>query len=326
MSSRICSCIVALFLLASNARANWYLVWSDEFNGSSIDPNHWTFDIGTGPPYPGWGNDELEFYTSRPENAYVSGGALHIVARQESFSGASYTSARLKTQGLFGKVYGRFEFRASLPGGQGLWPALWLFPVDSVYGPWAASGEIDVMENIGGEIGSIKGTFHYGGVFPNNVVTGQSDEFPVGQTVTDFHVYALEWSTNSLKWFVDGQNFETQTSWWSSGGPYPAPFDRPFYIIMSLAVGGYFVGPPPASTVFPQEMQVDYVRIYDTAPNSSSQLSFQRVGANLILAWSSGILQSAPILAGPWVDMPEANSPYTVSPLAPSQFYRVRLP
>jgi len=317
---------VALFLSAVNIQAEWHLVWSDEFNGSSIDTNHWTFDIGTGPPYPGWGNNELEFYTSRPENAYVSNGVLHVVARKESFGGANYTSARMKTQGLFGKVYGRLEFSARLPGGQGMWPALWIFPVDSVYGPWAASGEIDVMENIGGEIGSIKGTFHYGGSFPNNVVTGMSYEFPVGQRVTDFHVYALEWSTNSLKWFVDGQNFETQTSWWSSGGPYPAPFDQPFYIIMSLAVGGYFVGPPPTNAVFPQEMQVDYVRVYDTGPILPSLLSLQRVGGSLVLTWSDGILQTSLSLAGPWLDLSEASSPYSVSPVGLRQFYRVRAP
>ena len=182
------------------------------------------------------------------------------------------------------------------------------------------------MENIGGEIGSTKGTFHYGGVFPNNVVTGQSYEFPVGQTVTDFHIYALEWTTNSIKWFVDGQNFETQTDWWSSGGPYPAPFDQPFYLIMSLAVGGYFVGPPPSNATFPQEMQVDYVRIYDTAPISPSAISVQRVSGNLVLTWSNGILQSAANIDGPWFDVSEANSPYSVSPIGPQQFYRLRQP
>jgi beta-glucanase (GH16 family) len=127
--------------VAGRAQADLQLAWSDEFDGSSIDTNHWAFDIGNGPPgLSGWGNGELEYYTSRPQNAYVSNGILHIVARQESYGGQNYTSAKMKTAGLFGKTYGRFEFRARLPQGQGYWPALWMMPQDSVYGSWASSG------------------------------------------------------------------------------------------------------------------------------------------------------------------------------------------
>src|SRR5438034_2451702 len=121
----------------------------------------------TGPPYPGWGNNELEYYTSRPENVYVTNGLLHIVALQESYNGSSYTSAKLKTRGLFLQKYGRFEFRARLPQGQGYWPALWLMPEDSVYGGWASSGEIDVMENKGSDPTNVLGTLHFGGTYPN---------------------------------------------------------------------------------------------------------------------------------------------------------------
>ncbi|WP_050785596.1 family 16 glycosylhydrolase [Pedosphaera parvula] len=253
--------------------ADGQLVWSDEFDGSSINTNHWTFDIGNGPSgLPGWGNNELEYYTSRPENAFVSNGVLHIVAKKESYNGQNYTSAKLKTTGLFSKRYGRFEFRARLPQGQGYWPALWMMPQDSLYGGWAASGEIDVMENKGSDPTTVLGTIHYGGQWPNNQYShGPSFTFTGVDSVTNFHTYALEWSTNFVKWYVDGQLYETQTSWWSSGGASPAPFDQPFYIMMNLAVGGNFGGNPDTNTIFPGEMQIDYVRVYELVPTPASQ-------------------------------------------------------
>jgi len=279
-----------VFALSTNltlpgpTNAYWQLVWNDEFSGDSIDPTHWTFDIGTGPPYPGWGNNELEYYTSRTNNAYVAGGLLHIVAQSESYSGSSYTSAKMKSLGLFSQTYGRFEFRAKLPQGQGYWPALWMMPVNSVYGGWAASGEIDVMENIGSDLADVYGTIHYGGVSPNQKQSsGPSYTFPAGDSVTNFHVYALEWTSNAICWYMDNQLYETQTYWWSSGGPYPAPFDQPFYLIMNLAVGGNFPGSPNGSTVFPGDMQVDYVRVYVWAP--TPQLTIIPSGANVVLTW-----------------------------------------
>jgi hypothetical protein len=170
----------------------------------------------------------------------------------------------MKTFGLFDKTYGRFEFRAALPQGQGYWPALWMMPQDSVYGGWAASGEIDVTENRGSDPTTVLGTIHFGGQWPNNLQShGPSFTFPAGDSVTNFHTYALEWTTNAIKWFVDDQLYETQTSWSSTGGGYPAPFDQPFYIIMNLAVGGNFGGNPDTNTLFPGEMLVDYVRAYD---------------------------------------------------------------
>ncbi|MDB6111839.1 MAG: hypothetical protein JWR69_3589 [Pedosphaera sp.] len=254
--------------VADRTNAASQLAWSDEFDGTVIDPNHWTFDIGNGPPgLSGWGNNELEYYTSRPQNAYVTNGILHIVARQESFGGQNYTSAKMKTSGLFSKPYGRFEFRARLPQGQGYWPALWMMPQDSVYGSWASSGEIDVLENRGSDPTTVLGTIHFGSPWPNNAQShGPSYTFPSGDSVTNFHTYAVEWATNSIKWFVDDQPFETQTSWWSSGGIYPAPFDQRFYILMNLAIGGNFGGNPDTNTVFPGEMQVDYVRVYNLVP------------------------------------------------------------
>jgi beta-glucanase (GH16 family) len=253
----------------ATARADWQLTWSDEFGGNSINTTNWTFDVGNGSG--GWGNNELEYYTSRPQNVYATNGLLHIVAQKESYSGYHYTSAKLKTTGLFNQKGGRFEFYAKLPQGQGYWPALWMMPQDAVYGGWAASGEIDVMENKGSNPTNVLGTIHYGGMYPNNThSSGPSFDFPGGDSVTNFHLYALEWTSNAISWYVDNQLYETQTSWWSSSNPtntgirnpYPAPFDQNFYIIMNLAVGGNFGGNPDDTTVFPGDMQVDYVRAY----------------------------------------------------------------
>src|SRR5262249_46366527 len=153
---------------------------------------------------------------------------------------------------------------ARLPAGQGYWPGLWLMPENSVYGGWAASGEIDVMENKGGDPATVLGTIHFGGPYPANASSdGPRYTFPPGDSVTNFHTYLLDWTSSAIRWSVDNQLYETQTNWWSSGGPYPAPFDQPFHIIMNLAVGGNFGGNPDAATVFPGEMLVDYIRVYD---------------------------------------------------------------
>jgi beta-glucanase (GH16 family) len=243
------------------ALAGWQLAWSDEFSGTNVDSSKWSFDTGNGQG--GWGNGELEYYTTRATNVYVSNGVLHIVARKENYSGYSYTSAKMKTLGHFSTLYGRFEFRVKLPQGTGYWPALWLMPVNSTYGGWAASGEVDIMENKGRIPTEVMGTLHYGGSYPNNVHTGAVYDFPNGGSVTGWHVYAMEWTTNQFSWYVDGVLYETQSAWYTSGYPYPAPFNIPFYIIMNLAVGGQFDGPPTGSTVFPGDMQVDYVRVYN---------------------------------------------------------------
>ncbi len=271
---KILSCTFAalslVFALAGTARAEWKLAWSDEFDSNEINSNHWRFDIGNGNG--GWGNRELEYYTSRPENAYVSNGLLHIVASSEKYHGFKYTSAKMKSSGLYFKRYGRFEFRARLPQGEGYWPALWLMPQDSAYGGWSASGEIDIMENRGSNASTVLGTIHFGGMYPRHDQShGAPFTFKNGDSVTNFHVYALEWTTNAIRWYVDDHLYETQTSWWSSSSrtntavrnPYPAPFDKPFYILMNLAVGGEFGGNPDTNTVFPGEMQLDYVRVYD---------------------------------------------------------------
>jgi beta-glucanase (GH16 family) len=297
-----------LVCLPACSLADWRLVWNDEFNGVAVDASRWTYDIGTGPPFPGWGNNELEYYTSRPQNVVLSNGLLHIIAQKENFGGAAYTSARLKTQGRFSTTYGRFEFRARLPTGQGFWPAFWLMPRDSVYGSWAASGEVDIMENRGQDPATVFGTLHFGGEYPTNTQSfGPSFKFQSGDSVANFHVYALEWSTNSFSWYVDDQLYETQTSWWSSGGPFPAPFNQPFYLLLNLAVGGHFVGDPNAGTVFPGELQVDYVRVYDYSPGPVPALRFIAIrgpGATLVLAGTNG---------------PPSGTFYLLGTLAPAQ-------
>jgi beta-glucanase (GH16 family) len=271
-------CLIASFFFigAGQAHAGWQLLWSDDFDGSSINSTNWIFDSGNGNG--GWGNHELESYTTRTQNVYVANGALHIVARKENYDGQQYTSAKLKTRGLFSQKYGRFEFYAKLPQGKGYWPALWMMPEQAVYGHWAASGEIDVMENRGSDPEKVFGTLHFGGVSPHNAQShGPGFNFPTGDSVNNFHLYAVEWTTNAISWYVDDHLYERQTNWWSSSNPsdskdrnpYPAPFNQPFYIIMNLAVGGMFGGNPDDKTTFPGEMQVKYVRVYGEAPSSS---------------------------------------------------------
>jgi beta-glucanase (GH16 family) len=320
-------------------QTDWNIVWSDEFNGTNIDYSHWSFETGTGSG--GWGNNELEYYTSRPQNAYVTNGLLHIAAIHENFNGATFTSARMKSQSLFTKKYGRIEFRAKLPTGKGYWPALWMMPQDSAYGGWAASGEIDIMENKGSDPTTVLGTIHYGGAYPNQTQSfGPAYTFPNGGSVTNFHTYLLDWSSNSISWSVDGQVYETQTSWWSSSNPtntsirnpFPAPFNQTFYLIMNLAVGGNFDGNPTNTAIFPGEMQVDHVRVYDkTAP---LKLSVTKSNSNVVLSWPANIVCHLQVqtnfsgISTNWVNLIGAANPHVVSPGLPNRnvFYRLQSP
>ena len=240
------------------------LVWSDEFNAARLDPEAWYFESGDGSQYgiPGWGNNELQWYL--PDSAELRNGTLAITARKESQNGKSYTSARINTRDRFAFRHGRIEARIRMPKGQGLWPAFWLLPQDNAYGTWAASGEIDIVEatNPGATGGNtIYGTLHYGGQFPNNVLSGE--QYGVATDVTaDFHTYVLEWDQAEIRWYVDSILFAVRNTWFTTAAPFPAPFDQRFYILLNLAVGGNFPGPPDASTVFPVTMEVDYVRVY----------------------------------------------------------------
>jgi len=276
---------------AKPASAEWKLVWSDEFEGEKIDRSKWEYDLGNGfydynaeQWIAGWGNGELEYYTREPENSFVESGMLHIRAIKESWNGSGYTSARLKTRKrdggrLFDKLYGRFEVRAKLPIGRGVWPGIWMLPQSDRYGTWASSGEIDIVESKGQEPDRIHGTIHFGSRWPANASATKVHTFPEKQSIAEFHTYALEWEPGEIRWLIDGEVYSTQKSWWSSSkldgnkgikpkderdfNPWPAPFDQPFYLVMNVAVGGQFGGKPDAKTTFPVEMVVDYVRVYD---------------------------------------------------------------
>jgi beta-glucanase (GH16 family) len=252
----------------------YQLVWSDEFDDIEVDTNKWSIQIGDGTLYglpSGWGNGELEWY--KAENATVANGFLNIIAKEEEFMGYDYTSARIRTKNKGDWTYGRFEMSAKLPLGKGLWPAFWMFPTEEFYGGWAASGEIDIIELIGSVPDSVFGTIHYGGTFPANIFTSEYFVLPAGQTFADtFHVFAVEWEYGVISWYVDDSLYATQSNWYSTGGPFPAPFDLDFHILLNVAVGGSLPGPPDSTTIFPQTMMVDYVRVYKVSNNTSPNI------------------------------------------------------
>jgi len=243
------------------------LVWSDEFDGTAVDLSKWSFQLGDGTEVglpPGWGNNELQYY--RAENATVADGVLTISAKEESVAGRDYTSARLRSLGKGDWTFGRMEMRARMPIGQGIWPAFWMLASDSIYGTWAASGEIDIVEYIGGQPHRIFGTLHYGGPWPGNAFSSSAYLLPSGTFHEEFHVFAVEWEFGEIRWYVDDVLFAVRNIWFSTGGAFPAPFDVDFHLLLNLAVGGNLPGPPNASTVFPQDYVIDYVRVYQLPP------------------------------------------------------------
>jgi beta-glucanase (GH16 family) len=237
--------------------------------------------IGDGTEYgiPGWGNNELQYY--REENVKVGDGVLTIRAQRENIGSKQFTSGRIRTIDMGDWTYGRFEFRAKMPVGKGLWAAIWMLPTDSDYGGWAASGEIDIMEYLGDDTTKVHGTIHYGGQWPNNKSRGTDYDTDDSAFHSAFHTFALEWEEGRLRWFVDGELFQNLgTGMWYSTTPgdFPAPFNRRFHLLINLAVGGNWPGSPDANTVFPQELVIDYVRVYQDGVNGLSQESS---GANL---------------------------------------------
>lgn len=243
----------------------WTLTWSDEFNGpagTSVDPAKWNLEIGCH----GFGNNELQCYTDRTRNARLEKGKLVITAHREDQTSAdgvtrNYTSARLHTRGKFSQQYGRFEARIRIPRGQGIWPAFWMMGSDLPQAGWPQAGEIDIMENIGREPSTVHGTIHGPGYSGEKGVSA-SFSLPKGRKFADkFHVYAVEWEPGSIRFFVDRKLYRTITPKDLPAGTVWA-FDRPFFLILNVAVGGDWPGNPDTSTVFPQTMQVDYVRVY----------------------------------------------------------------
>ena len=312
---------VNLTRLGTAPYGNMNIAWSDEFNGNTINPNVWTNDTGTQiPSY----NGELEYYTA--SNSFVTNGCLHIVARQQSVGGRNYTSAMLRTQNLFWWQYGRYEWRAQLPAGTGFWPALWMMGTNNSTISWPGCGEIDVMENIGNDPLTVYGSLHSG-----------SDEsaaykFVGGSSVTNFHTYTIDWTTNAILFYVDGHLYETQTNWTSSFGSYPFPFNQPFFLIMNLAVGGSWPGSPSTNTVFPSEMLVDYVRIY--SPTDPFKITIKQVVSNLYLSWPSNIVCHLEVqtnsqisgLSTNWDTVIETTNPMPITIGNGTTFYRLASP
>jgi beta-glucanase (GH16 family) len=248
----------------------WTLVWSDEFDqpaGSAPNPAKWAYDTGAS----GWGNNEKQHYTSRTNNARIENGMLVIEAIQENYQGANYTSARLKTQGKAAWTYGRIEARIKIPRGQGIWPAFWMLGTNITSVGWPKCGEIDILENIGREPKIVHGTVHGPGYSGAKGIGGPYSLPGNPEFANEFHVYAVEWSTNEIKWFVNGVPFFTLTpASLPSGAAWV--FTAPQFLILNVAVGGNWPGYPDSTTQFPQRMTVDYVRVYaatNAAPNSS---------------------------------------------------------
>lgn len=238
----------------------YQLVWQDEFDGTqgqSPDATKWAFDIGTGEG--GWGNQELQYYTDRSENISLDGnGNLVITARRESFGGQPFTSARIKTQGLFEQTYGRFEARIKLPWGPGIWPAFWLLGSNIETVGWPQCGEIDIMEYRGQQTNLINGTVHGPGYSGGNSVT-KTYGFATDRFDKDFHLFAVEWSTDYIRFYVDDVLYQEIKPGDISG---QWVFNQPFFMILNVAVGGNYVGFPTSETPFPQSMIIDYVRVY----------------------------------------------------------------
>ena len=287
-----------MLTLPVTVHAGWQLIWNDEFaqaDGTSPDSSKWGYDIGGG----GYGNNELESYTSRTNNVRIQSGQLVIEAKQENYTGPdnvprNYTSARLLTKGKWSWTYGRMEARIKIPRGQGIWPAFWMLGANISSVNWPTCGEIDILENIGkaSEQGKVYGTIHgpqSGGDYNGGAGVGGNYTLPGGVALgDDFHVFAIEWTTNQIKWFMDNQQYFTATpASLPSGSTWV--FTQPQFILLNLAVGGNWPGNPDGTTVFPQQMLVDYVRVYNfvaSVPDAPTGVSASPGSANVYLNWN----------------------------------------
>ena len=241
--------IVFTLVLLAVVSADWIVTWSDEFDGDSIDQSKWNFEQGWNN---GWGNNEMETYTSNWENAFIQDGNLVIQLVQEG--DGSYTSARMNTAGKFSTTYGKFEMRAKLPVGKGVWPGFWLLGSNLGAVGWPACGEIDIMEQIGSEPNNVHGSTHGIGLDTTAIYVND------GGFADDFHVYSAVWQPGYIEISVDGNVFDTVTPADAANGVWP--FDNnPMYIILNLALGGNWAGAPDGNTQFPQQFVVDYVRV-----------------------------------------------------------------
>ena len=251
---------------AAEPPAGWQLVWSDEFETDGLpDPKRWAYDLGGH----GWGNKELQFYTAnRPENARVADGILTIEARREPWEGSEYTSARLVTRGLEAWTYGRFEIRAKLPTGRGTWPAIWMLPVDWNLGSgkWPDVGEIDIMEHVGYDLGTVHASAHSKD-YQWQIGTQKTGTIKVPDAAEVFHTYVLEWSETEIKAYVDDQlyfTYQNEGLGWSKW-----PYERDYYLILNLAVGGAWGAAQGIDeSIWPKSLEIDYVRVYQQPPSA----------------------------------------------------------
>lgn len=243
--------------------SSYSLVWSDEFEGTELDTTKWDYQIGTGAQFGlnGWGNNELQYYTEKGHNIEINDGILAIEARKEAYEQMDYTSAKLVTLGKQDWLYGKFEIHAKVPETQSIWPAIWMMPTNAEYGNWPRSGEIDLMELLGHQPDTVYGNAHYGNSYLDRGSSLQPITLEDGANFSDdFHTYAIEWKPDTLKWYLDGKHYHTLTS--EDIKPYIWPYDKSFYLILNVAVGGTWPGYPDETTELPQQMLVDYVRVY----------------------------------------------------------------
>ncbi|CDW84395.1 glycoside hydrolase family 16 [Stylonychia lemnae] len=255
ISTFVKSLFIGAISLPALILANWQLVWNDEFNGTSIDSSKWNHDIGGN----GWGNEELEYYTDRAENSYVKGGFLHIQGLKEDYNGSQYTSARINSLGKFSQKFGKFEIRAKLPTGQGVWPAFWMLGDNLNQVGWPTCGDIDVFEMIGKQPSVAHGSLHAKGLDTTKEYTSQQG------FADDYHTFGIEWYPSKVDFYIDGNTYfsvdksTTQGDW---------PYDRnSFFIILNLAIGGNWPGNPDETTNFPALYTIDYVRVYKYVQN-----------------------------------------------------------
>ena len=261
LESSRCTRVLILLLISMPAAAatNWKLVWSDEFNGAAHMPpdrSRWTYDLGDG----GWGNRELEIYTGKPENVSQDGEG-HLLIRAIKSRSGKYTSARIKTETKFTVQYGKIAARMKIPYGQGLWPAFWMLGADCDSTGWPACGEIDVMENIGKERSIVHGTIHGPGYSGSKGITHEY-LLPAGARLSDdFHIYAVEWSPAAITFLLDDKSYFTvEPADLPTGARWV--YNHPFFLLLNLAVGGYWPGNPDSTTQFPQILLVDWVRVW----------------------------------------------------------------
>ena len=288
LATSICASVATASVASAQVMPAWKLVWGDEFeqaDGSAPDSAKWVFDLGGN----GWGNSELQTYTDRRVNSRIEDGLLILEAHKETFTGSdgiprAYTSARLKTLGKASWQFGRVEARLKLPRGRGLWPAFWMLGTNFTSIGWRACGEIDIMEHIGREPAKVYGTVHGLGYSGGDGIGGSLTVSNNVSLTNDFHLFAIEWETNRIRWFMDNRLYFTVTPASLPGGTQWV-FDHDHFLLLNVAVGGNWPGIPDASTSFPQRMEVDYVRVYARTNAAEPVLQLRRSGAQIEVMW-----------------------------------------